>query len=30
MYTHMSTGYGGKEADELYQKLIDSKDNVRD
>ena len=30
MYTHMSTGYGWKEADELYQKLIDSKDNVRD
>jgi len=30
MYTHMSTGYGGKDADELYQKLIDSKDNVRD
>lgn len=30
MYTHMSTGYWGKEADELYQKLIDSKDNIRD
>ncbi|EKD24880.1 MAG: sugar transferase involved in lipopolysaccharide synthesis [uncultured bacterium (gcode 4)] len=29
MYTHMSVGYGGKEADELYQKLIQSDANVR-
>ena len=29
MYTHMSPGYGGKEADELYQKLIQSDANVR-
>ena len=30
MYTHLSVGYGGKEADELYKKLIDSDANVRD
>jgi lipopolysaccharide/colanic/teichoic acid biosynthesis glycosyltransferase len=29
MYTHMSVGYGGKQADELYQKLIDSDANNR-
>jgi lipopolysaccharide/colanic/teichoic acid biosynthesis glycosyltransferase len=29
MYTHMSVGYGGKEADKLYQKLIDSDANNR-
>jgi lipopolysaccharide/colanic/teichoic acid biosynthesis glycosyltransferase len=29
MYTHMSVGYGGKEADELYQKLIESDANNR-
>ena len=29
MYTHMSVGYWGKEADELYQKLIQSDANVR-
>lgn len=29
MYTDMSVGYGGKNADELYQKLIDSDANVR-
>lgn len=29
MYTHLSVGYGGKEADELYQKLIQSDANVR-
>ena len=29
MYTHMSVGYGGKQADELYQKLIQSDSNVR-
>lgn len=29
MYTHMSVGYGGKEADELYKKLIQSDANVR-
>jgi len=29
MYTHMSVGYGGKEAEELYQKLIASDANVR-
>lgn len=29
MYTHMSVGYGGKQADELYQKLIQSDANVR-
>ena len=29
MYTHMSVWYGGKEADELYQKLIASDANVR-
>lgn len=30
MYTHLSTGYGGKEADELYKKLIESDANVRE
>lgn len=29
MYTHMSVGYGGKEAEELYKKLIASDANVR-
>lgn len=29
MYTHLSVGYGGKKADELYQKLIQSNANVR-
>ena len=29
MYTNMSVGYGGKEADELYQKLIQSDANIR-
>jgi len=29
MYTHMSVGYWGKQADELYQKLIQSDANVR-
>ncbi len=29
MYTHMSVGYGGKKADELYQKLIESDANIR-
>lgn len=29
MYTHMSVWYGGKKADELYQKLIESDANVR-
>lgn len=29
MYTHLSVGYGGKAADELYQKLIQSDANVR-
>jgi lipopolysaccharide/colanic/teichoic acid biosynthesis glycosyltransferase len=29
MYTHMSVGYGWKEADELYQKLIQSDANIR-
>lgn len=29
MYTHLSVGYGGKKADELYQKLIDSDANNR-
>jgi lipopolysaccharide/colanic/teichoic acid biosynthesis glycosyltransferase len=29
MYTHLSVGYGGKQADELYQKLIDSDANNR-
>jgi lipopolysaccharide/colanic/teichoic acid biosynthesis glycosyltransferase len=29
MYTHMSVGYGGKEAEDLYQKLIDSDANNR-
>ncbi|MFA7298317.1 MAG: exopolysaccharide biosynthesis polyprenyl glycosylphosphotransferase [Candidatus Absconditabacterales bacterium] len=29
MYTHMSVGYGGEKADELYNKLIQSDANVR-
>lgn len=29
MYTHLSVGYGGKQAEELYQKLIQSDANVR-
>jgi len=29
MYTHLSVGYGGKEADVLYQKLIESDANIR-
>lgn len=29
MYTDMSVGYGGKKAEELYQKLIQSESNVR-
>jgi exopolysaccharide biosynthesis polyprenyl glycosylphosphotransferase len=29
MYTHMSVGYGGTQADKLYQKLIHSDANVR-
>ncbi len=29
MYTHLSVGYGGAEADALYQKLIQSDANVR-
>lgn len=29
MYTHLSVWYGGKKADELYQKLIQSDANVR-
>jgi lipopolysaccharide/colanic/teichoic acid biosynthesis glycosyltransferase len=29
MYTHMSVGYGGKQAEELYQKLIQSDANIR-
>lgn len=29
MYTHLSVGYGGKQAEELYQKLIASDANVR-
>lgn len=29
MYTHLSVGYGGKKADDLYQKLIHSKANTR-
>ncbi len=29
MYTHLSVGYGGKEADALYKKLIQSDSNVR-
>jgi lipopolysaccharide/colanic/teichoic acid biosynthesis glycosyltransferase len=29
MYTHMSVGYGGKQADDLYQKLIESDANIR-
>lgn len=30
MYTHLSVGYGGKEADELYKKLISSDANTRE
>lgn len=30
MYTHLSVGYGGKEADELYKKLINSDANTRE
>jgi lipopolysaccharide/colanic/teichoic acid biosynthesis glycosyltransferase len=30
MYTHLSVGYGGKHADELYKKLINSDANVRE
>jgi hypothetical protein len=30
MYTHLSVGYGGKQADELYKKLINSDANVRE
>jgi lipopolysaccharide/colanic/teichoic acid biosynthesis glycosyltransferase len=30
MYTHLSPWYGGKEADELYSKLINSDANIRD
>ncbi|MDR0281876.1 MAG: hypothetical protein LBI53_00695 [Candidatus Peribacteria bacterium] len=29
MYTHMSVGYGGTEAEKLYQDLIDSDANNR-
>lgn len=29
MYTHMSVGYGGKEAEKLYQDLINSDANTR-
>lgn len=29
MYTHLSVGYGGKEAEELYKKLIQSDANMR-
>ena len=29
MYTHLSVGYGGKAAEDLYQKLIKSDSNVR-
>jgi lipopolysaccharide/colanic/teichoic acid biosynthesis glycosyltransferase len=29
MYTHLSVGYGGKEAEELYKQLINSDANVR-
>jgi lipopolysaccharide/colanic/teichoic acid biosynthesis glycosyltransferase len=29
MYTHMSVGYGGKEAEDLYKKLIESDANNR-
>ncbi len=30
MYTHLSVGYGGKQAEKLYQKLINSDANVRE
>ena len=30
MYTHLSVWYGGKEADDLYKKLIESDANTRD
>lgn len=30
MYTHLSVGYGGKEAEELYKKLINSDANKRE
>jgi lipopolysaccharide/colanic/teichoic acid biosynthesis glycosyltransferase len=30
MYTHLSVGYGGKQAEELYKKLINSDANVRE
>lgn len=30
MYTHLSVGYGGKEAEELYKKLINSDANTRE
>lgn len=30
MYTHLSVGYGGKQADELYKKLINSDANIRE
>ena len=30
MYTHLSVGDGGKEADELYKKLINSDANTRE
>jgi lipopolysaccharide/colanic/teichoic acid biosynthesis glycosyltransferase len=29
MYTHLSVGYGGTQADELYKKLIESDANNR-
>ncbi len=30
MYTHLSVGYGGKEAEDLYKKLINSEANTRE
>lgn len=30
MYTHLSVGYGGKDAEKLYQELINSDANVRE
>jgi hypothetical protein len=30
MYTHLSVGYGGKEAEDLYKKLINSDANTRE
>jgi lipopolysaccharide/colanic/teichoic acid biosynthesis glycosyltransferase len=30
MYTHLSVGYGGKEAEQLYKKLINSDANIRE